>query len=163
MNRDLLPYTMDLVFGVERFHLTFALEPEGFEVVALPPYDPFDQDNDNCATKGEHQEDSSQKNKKSKTTNSTNATSSFSVFLAPLQVLVRCSYRLLHLARGLCLPSVYFSAKQTGNSKLLLHHSLRVLNQGRVYRIVLLLNVWQIMAANKECSSYAISRNLAGH
>ena len=69
---------MDLVFGVERFHLTFALKPEGFEVVALPPYDPFDQDNDNCATKGEHQEDSSQKNKKSKTTNSTNATSSSS-------------------------------------------------------------------------------------
>lgn len=145
MNRDLLPYTTDLVFGVEGFHLTFALEPEGFEVVATPnhpPPPPHMIRLIRIVTRVQLRVNIKKTHlSKIRSPRQRIRQMPLRVLLAPLQVLVRCSYRLLHLARGLYLPSVYFSARQTGNSKLLLHHSLRVLNQGRVYRIVLLLNV----------------------
>lgn len=67
MNRDLLPYSTDMVFGTKGFDLTFTLEPTDFEPVAPSPYDLFAPEDDKGPNGGvDQQDETNQKAKKSK-------------------------------------------------------------------------------------------------
>jgi len=67
MNRDLLPYSTDMVFGTKGFDLTFTLEPTDFEPVAPSPYNLFAPEDDKGPNGGvDKQDETNQKAKKSK-------------------------------------------------------------------------------------------------
>ena len=67
MNRDLLPYSTDMVFGTKGFDLTFTLEPTDFEQVAPSPYYLFALEDDKGPNGGvDKQDETNQKAKKSK-------------------------------------------------------------------------------------------------